>query len=150
MYHHVACPIAYGLNVALSNCILMFCTYTREGLQLVLGDAVITKHARIIHTIVAVEVLDGNSGQVPTQLFKSCFAHHCFACAHACLAFRLDKIGGSIGIEGTSMKTELRAITAITIQVSSRSVNNKLISEDFVARFILIELEDAIFCREDT
>ena len=150
MYHHVASPIAYGLNVALSDCILMFCTYTREGLRLVLGDAVITKHARIIHTIVAVEVLDGNSSQVHTYLFKSCFAHHCLACTHACLAFHIDKIGGSIGIKGTSIKTAFRAIAAMTIQTSSRSMNNKLISEDFVARFILIELEDAIFCREDT
>ena len=41
------------------------------------------------------------------------------------------------------MKTAFRAIMAITIQTSSRSMNNKLISEDFVARFVLIELEDA-------
>ena len=150
MYHHVASPIAYGLNVALSDCILMFCTYTREGLRLVLGDAVFTKHACIIHTIVAVEVLDGNSSQVPTHLFKSCFAHHCLTCTNACLAFHIDKIGGSIGIKGTAMKTSFRAITTITIQTTSRSMNNKLISEHLVTRFIVIELEDAVLCWNGT
>jgi hypothetical protein len=48
------------------------------------------------------------------------------------------------------MKTKLGAITAITIQTSSRSMNNELISEDFVIRLVLIELEDAVLCREDT
>jgi hypothetical protein len=36
------------------------------------------------------------------------------------------------------MKTAFRTIAAKTIQTPARSVNNKLIGEDFVARFILI------------
>ena len=56
--HHMACPITYGLNIALSDCILMLGTNTGEGLGLVLGDAVIAEHACIIDTIFTVEVLD--------------------------------------------------------------------------------------------
>ena len=48
------------------------------------------------------------------------------------------------------MKTVLRAITTITIETASRSVNNKLICEDLISRFILIELEDTILCRNGT
>jgi len=48
------------------------------------------------------------------------------------------------------MKTAFRAIMAKTIQMPSRSMNNKLISEDLVARFVLIELEDAILCWNGT
>jgi len=75
MYHHVTSPVAYCLNVVLSHCILMLGTNTRKGLGLILGDSVITKHTCVIYTIVAVEVLDRNSRQVPTQLLKPCFAH---------------------------------------------------------------------------
>jgi hypothetical protein len=53
----------------------MLGTNTRKGLGLILGDSVITKHTCVIYTIVAVEVLDRNSRQVPTQLLKPCFAH---------------------------------------------------------------------------
>ncbi len=103
VHHHVACPITYGLNIALSNGILMLCANTGEGLGLVLGDTVITEHACIIDTIVVVEVLDCNSCQVPSHLFKSCFSHHSLACSHARLAFHIHKIGGSIGVKGTPM-----------------------------------------------
>jgi hypothetical protein len=48
------------------------------------------------------------------------------------------------------MKTAFRAIAAITIQASTRSMNNKLIGEDLVTRFVLIELEDAVLCRDGT
>jgi hypothetical protein len=48
------------------------------------------------------------------------------------------------------MKTVLRAITAITIEMASRSVNDKLICEDLISSFILIELEDTILCRNGT
>jgi hypothetical protein len=48
------------------------------------------------------------------------------------------------------MKTALRTIAAKTIQTSSRSMNNKLIGEDFVPRFILIGLENAILCWNGT
>ena len=48
------------------------------------------------------------------------------------------------------MKTAFRAIVAITIQTSSRSMNYKLISEDFIARFVMIELEDAVLCWNGT
>ncbi len=128
VHHHVACPITYGLNIALSDGILMLGTNTGEGLGLVLGDTVITEHACIIDTIVAVEVLDRNSCQVPTQLFKTCLSHHSLACSHARLAFHIHIIGGSIGIKGTPMKTAFRAITAISIQTPSRSMNNKLLN----------------------
>jgi hypothetical protein len=150
MYHHVTGPITYGLNVALRNRILMLCTNTRKGLGLVLGDTVVTKHTCIINTIVTVEVLDRNSCQVPTHLFKLCFTHHCLACSHTCLAFHINKIGGSIGVKGISMKTAFRAITTKTIQTLSRSMNNKLIGKDLVTKFVLIELEDAVLCRDGT
>jgi hypothetical protein len=48
------------------------------------------------------------------------------------------------------MKTAFRTIAAKTIQTSARSVNNKLIGEDFVARFILIGLEDTNLCWNGT
>jgi hypothetical protein len=48
------------------------------------------------------------------------------------------------------MKTAFMAITTITIETSSRSMNNKLISEHLVTRFILIELEDAVLCWNGT
>jgi hypothetical protein len=48
------------------------------------------------------------------------------------------------------MKTELRAITSITIETVSRSVKDKLICEDLISRFILIELEDTLLCRNGT
>ncbi len=128
----------------------MLSTNTRKGLGLILGDAVIAKHTCIIYTIVAVEVLDCNSRQVSTQLLKPCFARNHLACSHACLAFHVFKIKGSIGIKGTSMKTVFMAITAIIIQMLSRSMNYKLISEDFIARFIMIEPEDAILCWNGT
>jgi hypothetical protein len=83
----------------------MLGTNTRKGLGLILGDAVITKHTCVIYTIVAVKVLDRNSRQVPTQLLKPCFAHNRLACSHACLAFHMNKIGGGIGVKGTTMKT---------------------------------------------
>jgi len=51
----------------------MLCTNTREVLGLVLGDAVFMKHALIINTIVAMEVLDSNTSQVPTHLFNRVF-----------------------------------------------------------------------------
>jgi hypothetical protein len=44
------------------------------------------------------------------------------------------------------MKTAFRAITAKTIQTLSRSMNNKLIGEDLVTTFILIEPEDTVLC----
>jgi hypothetical protein len=141
VYHHVTSPVVYGLNIAFSHCILMLSTNTRKGLGLILGDEVITKHNCIIYAIVAMEVLDRNSRQVPTQLLKPCFAHH-----RLTVTFHIDEIGGSIGIKGTSMKTAFRAITAITIQTSSRSMNYKLISEDFIARFLMIEHENAVLC----
>ncbi len=43
------------------------------------------------------------------------------------------------------MKPVFMAITTITIKKWARSMNNKLIREDFVASFVLIELEDAVF-----
>jgi hypothetical protein len=49
-------------------------------------------------------------------------------------------------MKGASMKTAFRAIMAITIQMPSRSMNYNLISEDFIASFIMIELEDAVLC----
>ena len=150
MNHHVASPIAYYLNVAFINCIMMLCTNTREVLGLIFGDAVVTKHALIINTIVTMEVLDSNTSQVPTHLFKPCFTHNCLACSHTSLALHINEIGGSIGVKGTSMKTAFRANIAKTIQMPSRSMNNKLISEDLVTRFVLIELEDAILCWNGT
>jgi hypothetical protein len=150
MHHHVAHPIANGLNVAFSNRFLMFCTNTREGLGLILGDAVITKHTCVINAVVTVEVLDSNTCKILTHLFKPCLSHDCLACSHTGLAFHIDKIGGSIRVKCTPVKTALRAITVITIQTASRSVNDELICEDLISRFILIELEDAILCRNGT
>ncbi len=143
-------PNTNGLNVMFSNRVLMLCTNPREGLGLILGDAVITKHTCIINAVVTVEVLDSNTCKIPAHLFKLCFPHDCLACFHTGLAFHIDKIGSSIRVKCTPMKTVLRAITAITIEMASRSVNDKLICEDLISSFILIELEDTILCRNGT
>ena len=119
---------------------------TRKGLGLVFLNAVVMKDAGVVNTIVAVELLDRYAGQVPTQLFKTCFPHNHLACSHACLTFNIDKAGSSVSVQGAAVKTTIRSFTAISVKTSSRSVNDKLICEDFIPRFILIELENAFLC----
>jgi hypothetical protein len=152
MHHHVACPIANDLNVTFSNRILMLCTNPREGLGLIFGVAVIVKYNCVINAFVTVEVLDSNTCKIPAHLFKLCFSCDCLICSHTGLAFHIDKMGGSIRVrvKCNPMKTVLRVITVITIKTVSRSVNDKLICEDFISRFILIELEDTILCQNGT
>ncbi len=114
---------------------------------MILGDAILTKNACIVDPIIAVVVLDSNTSKIPTHLFKSCLAHGSLACSRACLTFNIDKIGDSINVKGTSMKAAFRSFTSISVQAMSWHVNNKLVREDFVAWFVLVELEDAIFFR---
>ncbi len=92
-------------------------------------------------------VLDSHTSKIPTHLFKSGLAHDSLACSHACLTFNMDKIGGSVSVKGTSMKAVFRSFTSISVQATSWRVNNKLVREDFVAWFVLVELEDTIFFR---
>ncbi len=80
-------------------------------------------------------------GSAFRQMTQSCFTHNCLACSHTCLAFHINKVGCSIGVKGTSMKTAFRTIATKTIQTLSKSMNNKLIGEDFVAG-----LENANLC----
>jgi hypothetical protein len=147
MDHHVTGPIANCLDIAFSNCILVLGSNPREGLRLILGDAILTKNACIVDPIIAVVDLDSHTSKIPTHLFKSGLAHDRLACSHACLTFNIDKIGGSICVKGTYTKAAFRSFTSIFVQATSWRVNNKLVREDFVTWFVLVELEDAIFFR---
>jgi hypothetical protein len=94
-----------------------------------------------------VVVLDSHTSKIPTHLFKSGLAHDSLTCSHACLTFNIDKIGSSVSVKGTSMKAAFRSFTSISIQATSWHMNNKLVREDCVAWFVLVELEDGIFLR---
>jgi hypothetical protein len=148
MDHHVTGPIANRLDIAFSNCILVLGSNSGERLRLILGDAILTKSACIVDPIIAVVVLDSHTSKIPTHLFESGLAHDSLTCSHACLTFNIDKIGGSVSVKGNSMKAAFRSFTSISIQAMSWRVNNKLVREDFVAWFVLVELEDAIFFNE--
>ncbi len=103
MYHHVTGPIENHLNIMLSNCILVLGSNPREGFGLNLGNAVLLKNAGIIDTIVTVVVLDCHASKIPVHLFKPCFTHNSLAYSHACLAFNIDKVGGSICVKSTAI-----------------------------------------------
>jgi hypothetical protein len=147
MDHHVTGPIGNHLDIAFINCISVLGSNSGEGPRLILGDAILTKNACIVDPIIAVVVFDSHTSKIPTHLFKLGLAHDSLACSHACLPFNIDKIGGSVSVNGISMKATFRSFTSISIQATSWRVNNKLVREDFVAWFVLFELEDAIFFR---
>ncbi len=70
MDHHVTGPIANRFNVGFGNCILVLGSNPREGLGLVLGDAIFTEHACIVDSIIAVIGPDGYTSKIPTHLLK--------------------------------------------------------------------------------
>jgi hypothetical protein len=70
MDHHVMSPIANCLDIAFSNCILVLGSNPREGLGLVLRDAIFTEHACTLDSSIAVIGPDGYTGKIPTHLLK--------------------------------------------------------------------------------
>jgi hypothetical protein len=48
------------------------------------------------------------------------------------------------------MKAALRTIATISIKAMTGSMNNKLVGEHLINRFVLIELVDAILCCNST
>ena len=137
--HKCPHPVAYSLNAAFSNHILVFGTNSQKQLRLpILFVTVVTKSGGVVHSIITVIMLNGDAAKVPHLLLEMCLAQDILAFSHVTLKGDKNIPRGTVDIDSASA-------ISIFCWFLPRNGDVKLIRRDHIAGLILVPFENTLF-----